>query len=89
MRRSILKRGALDMRLVESMPTWSLIEYTWRQWRGQALTWWGRLSQADWDEINGSREKLLELLQLKYGWSREEAERQVQVRFDEYGSFFR
>ncbi len=71
------------------MPSWSLIEYTWRQWRGQALTWWGRLSQADWDEVNGSREKLLELLQLKYGWSREEAERQVQVRFDEYGSFFR
>ncbi len=68
------------------MPSWTLIESTWRQWRGQALTWWERLSEAEWDEVNGSRERLLELLQLKYGWTREEAVQQVETRFDEYAS---
>ncbi len=68
------------------MPNWSLIEMTWRQWRGQALGWWGRLTESEWDEVNGDRERLLELLELKYGWSREEAEREIETRFSEFGS---
>ncbi len=71
------------------MPSWTLIESTWRQWRGQALTWWERLSEAEWDEVNGSRERLLELLQLKYGWTREEAVQQVDTRFEEYASSYK
>ncbi len=71
------------------MPNWTIFESTWRQWRGQALTWWGRLSQAEWDEINGSQEKLLEMLQLKYGWTREEAVQEVSARFAEYASLYK
>ncbi len=68
------------------MPNWSVIEMTWRQWRGQALAWWGRLTEDEWDEINGDRERLLERLQVKYGWTREEAKQEVDTRFDEFGS---
>ncbi len=68
------------------MPNWSLIEMTWRQWRGQALAWWDRLTADEWDEINGDREQLLERLQAKYGWTREEAKQEVDARFDEFGS---
>ncbi len=69
------------------MPTnWSLIEATWRQWKSQCLAWWGRLTETEWDELDGDREKLLELLQLKYGWSRDEAEKEVAARFDEFAA---
>ncbi len=66
------------------MPNWTIIESTWRQWKSQALIWWGRLSDAEWDEINGNREKLLELLQIRYGWNREEALQEIESRFQEY-----
>ncbi len=59
---------------------------TWRQWKGQALGWWGRLTEAEWYEINGDREKLVELLQLKYGWTRDQADQEVESRFTEFGS---
>ena len=68
------------------MPNWDLIEGTWRQWKGQALEWWGQLTDAEWVEIDGSREKLLGLLQVKYGWTREEAEKEVETRFAEFGA---
>ncbi len=74
------------MNPVVIMPNWSLIEMTWRQWREPALDWWGRLTESEWDEINGNRERLLELLELKYGWSREDAEREIETRFSEFGS---
>ncbi len=59
---------------------------TWRQWRGLALGWWERLTEAEWDEIDGDRERLLERLQVKYGWTRAEAKQEVDTRFDEFGS---
>ncbi len=68
------------------MPNWSLIEMTWRQWKGQALDWWGRLTETEWYEINGDREKLVELLQVKYGWTRDQADQEVESRFAEFGS---
>ncbi len=68
------------------MPNWSVIEMTWRQWKGQALSWWERLTESEWDEINGDRERLLELLQFKYGWTRDEAKQEVDARFDDFGS---
>ncbi len=71
------------------MPNWNVIASTWRQWRSQALTWWERISQEEWDEVNGNREKLYELLQLKYGWTREQAAQEVASRFDEYASTYK
>ncbi len=68
------------------MPNWSLIEMTWRQWKSQALDWWGRLTPDEWDEIDGDREKLFERLQVKYGWTYEQAEQEVAARFQEFGS---
>ena len=68
------------------MPNWDLIEGTWRQWKGQALEWWGQLTDADWVEIDGNREKLVGLLQVKYGWTREEAEKDIETRFAEFGA---
>jgi len=68
------------------MPNWDLVAGTWRQWKSQALTWWTRLTDAEWDEINGDREKLLALLQVKYGWTRSEVEKDLEAHFEEFKS---
>ncbi len=68
------------------MPNWDLIAGTWRQWRGQALNWWGRITEAEWEEIDGNRERLIELLELKYGWTREEALNDLETRFATFPS---
>ncbi len=71
------------------MPNWTVIASTWRQWRSQALAWWDRISQDEWDEVDGNREKLYELLQNKYGWTREQAAQEVTTRFEQYASIYK
>ncbi len=66
------------------MLNWTIIEGTWRVWKAPALSWWERLTDDEWEEIDGSREKLIELLGIKYGWTRQQTEQEVKTRFDEY-----
>lgn len=49
----------------------------WKQLRGAAKIQWGKLTDDEFDEIAGHRDKLLGKLQEKYGYTREEAEREV------------
>jgi len=60
----------------------------WRQMRGALKTWWGRLTDDDFDWIGGEKDKLVGLLQQKYGQTRDEAQQEVDRRFDEYGDQF-
>ena len=53
---------------------------TWKQARGQAKTWWGKLTDDEIDQIEGESDKLVGLLQTRYGWTREEAEQEVDRR---------
>lgn len=52
----------------------------WKQLKGRAREWWGRLTDDELDQIEGERERLIGLLQEKYGWAREEAEEEVDRR---------
>jgi uncharacterized protein YjbJ (UPF0337 family) len=52
----------------------------WKQARGQAKSWWGQLTDDELDRIEGESEKLVGLLQTRYGWSREQAEQEVERR---------
>src|SRR4029450_9624979 len=52
----------------------------WKQARGQAKSWWGQLTDDELDEIEGESEKLLGVLQSRYGWSREQAEQEIERR---------
>jgi uncharacterized protein YjbJ (UPF0337 family) len=38
---------------------------------------WGKLTDDDWDTIAGRRDQFLGKLQERYGYSREEAEREL------------
>ena len=38
---------------------------------------WGELTDDDWKQIGGSKDKLLGILQQKYGRSKEQAQREI------------
>jgi uncharacterized protein YjbJ (UPF0337 family) len=52
--------------------------------RGELKTWWGKLTDDDVDRIGGQKDKLIGLLQERYGYSREQAEQEVERRLQEY-----
>lgn len=56
---------------------WDIIEGKWNQVKGSVKEKWGDLTDDDLTEMNGKREQLQGKLQEKYGWTKEEAERQV------------
>jgi uncharacterized protein YjbJ (UPF0337 family) len=58
----------------------------WREMRGTLRSWWGRLSDDDLERIGGQKDKLIGAVQEKYGQTREQAEREVERRFSEYGT---
>jgi uncharacterized protein YjbJ (UPF0337 family) len=58
----------------------------WTQMRGSLKSWWGRLTDDDLDRIAGQKDRLVGLVQEKYGQTREEAEREVEQRLREYGN---
>ena len=57
----------------------------WRQMRGTLKSWWGKLADSDFDRIGGQTDKLIGLVQEKYGYARDRAEQEVERRLKEYG----
>ncbi len=57
-----------------------VFEGKWKQIRGKAKVWWGKLTDDDLDKVEGNYEKLIGLLQEKYGYTREEAEEEWEKR---------
>jgi uncharacterized protein YjbJ (UPF0337 family) len=49
----------------------------WKQLIGQAKEKWGRLTDDDWQIVQGQRDQLVGRIQERYGIAREEARRQV------------
>ena len=53
------------------------IKGNWKQVVGKAKEKWGRLTDNDWQIVEGKRDQLVGKVQERYGIAREEAERQV------------
>jgi uncharacterized protein YjbJ (UPF0337 family) len=49
----------------------------WHQVKGKVKEQWGKLTDDDLKQLEGHAEQLAGKLQERYGWAREEAERQV------------
>ena len=57
-----------------------IFEGKWKQIRGQAKVWWSKLTDDDLGKVEGKFEKLVGLLQEKYGYTREQAEDEFNKR---------
>lgn len=53
------------------------LEGKWKQMKGEAKVRWGKLTNDDLDQIEGNSDKLIGRLQERYGYEREQAEREV------------
>ncbi len=57
-----------------------VFEGKWKQIRGQAKIWWGKLTDDDLEQVDGKLYKLIGLLQEKYGYTLQEAETEFELR---------
>ena len=60
-----------------------VLEGKWKQVRGQAKEWWGKLTDDDLDRVAGKSEQMIGLLQEKYGYTREHAEAEFNRRLEQ------
>ena len=57
-----------------------IFEGQWKQVRGEMRKWWGKLTDNDVDKIAGSFDKLLGILQERYGYDKQKAEEEISRR---------
>ena len=58
-----------------------ILKGKWKQFKGEVKEQWGRLTNDDIDRINGEYDQLVGRVQERYGYSRAEAEREVDDYF--------
>jgi uncharacterized protein YjbJ (UPF0337 family) len=56
---------------------WDVIQGKWREFKGQVKQHWAELTNDDLDQIDGRREELVGRLQQRYGYAKDEAEREI------------
>ena len=56
---------------------WDQVSGSWKQFRGKVQQQWGKLTNDDLDEIDGNVERLVGIVQERYGYAREQAEKDV------------
>jgi uncharacterized protein YjbJ (UPF0337 family) len=55
----------------------------WKQVRGKAKEWWGKLTDDDLATINGRWDQMVGKLQERYGYSKDKASSEVEMRLKE------
>jgi uncharacterized protein YjbJ (UPF0337 family) len=54
-----------------------IIKGKWTQIKGSLKSKWGKLTDDDLDRIDGNHQYLVGKLQERYGWQKEQAEREI------------
>jgi uncharacterized protein YjbJ (UPF0337 family) len=60
-----------------------IFEGKWKEMHGQIKEWWGELTDDELEQANGNAEQIVGLLQQKYGYTREAAEKEFNRRLEE------
>lgn len=58
----------------------NIFEGKWKKMRGHAKVWWGKLTDDDLAKVGGQYDKLIGLLQEKYGYTQKQAENEFNKR---------
>jgi uncharacterized protein YjbJ (UPF0337 family) len=58
-----------------------VFEGMWKQMHGEVRNWWGKLTDDDVARVGGNYEKLVGTIQERYGYSREQAMKEIDQRF--------
>lgn len=61
-----------------------VFEGKWKQVRGEVRGWWGKLTDDDVEKVNGRFDTFVGLLQERYGYSREQAEEEIEKQLKAY-----
>jgi uncharacterized protein YjbJ (UPF0337 family) len=61
-----------------------ILEGNWKQLKGQVKEMWGRITDDELDQIDGRRERLAGMIQVKYGYTRQEAEDAINDFLDRF-----
>ncbi len=56
----------------------------WKQIRGEAKSWWGKLTDDDLERAAGKYDVLTGMLQEKYGYTREVAANEIDKRVTQF-----
>jgi uncharacterized protein YjbJ (UPF0337 family) len=56
---------------------WDIAEGKWKQIKGTLRDKWAKLTDDDFDQVGGKRERLVGKIQERYGYAKDRAEREV------------
>ena len=56
---------------------WDQIEGNWKQVKGKVKQNWGKLTDDEITQVDGKREELAGLLQNRYGYAKDRAEKEI------------
>ena len=58
---------------------WDQIAGNWKQFKGHVKEKWGKLTDDDLDVIEGKKDQLVGRLQERYGYTKEQAEKELKI----------
>jgi len=61
-----------------------ILKGKWKEIKGGVKEKWGKLTEDDLTQVEGSKEKLLGLLQQKYGYAKDKAEQEYDIFIGRY-----
>ncbi|MBC7877910.1 MAG: CsbD family protein [Anaerolineales bacterium] len=61
-----------------------VMEGKWKQMRGEAKAWWGKLTDDDLERAAGKYDVLTGIIQEKYGYTRQQATEEIDKRVTEF-----
>jgi len=56
---------------------WDQVAGKWKQFKGQVKQKWGKLTDDDLDTMAGKRDEIAGKLQERYGYAKEQAEKEI------------
>ncbi len=59
-----------------------IVEGKWKQMKGAVQNRWGKITDSDFEQIKGNRERFIGIVQERYGKDKEEAKKEVNEYID-------